>query len=204
VKILVTGAKGFVGRNLVVELQNRGYGDILAYDTDVEPGLLNDFTGDCDRYFEHVLVHTGQNYDYTLNQVFFEELGLRKPDHYLDSARGSLGETMGNIIAKSYDVLLQEKPDALLILGDSNSALAAISAKRLKVPIFHMEAGNRCFDQNVPEEINRKIVDHISDINLPYTEHSRRYLLAEGFRKEHIFVTGSPMPEVLAEYKEKR
>jgi len=156
----------------------------------------------CDRYFDHVLVHTGQNWDYTLNQVFFEELGLRVPDHYLDSAGEDLGQTMGNIIARSYAVLRQEKPDALLILGDTNSALAAISAKRLKVPIFHMEAGNRCFDQNVPEEINRKIVDHISDINLPYTEHSRRYLLAEGYRKEHIFVTGSPMPEVLGEYRE--
>lgn len=156
----------------------------------------------CDRYFEHVLVHTGQNWDYALNQVFFEELGLRVPDHYLDSAGEDLGQTMGNIIARSYAVLRQEKPDALLILGDTNSALAAISAKRLKVPIFHMEAGNRCFDQNVPEEINRKIVDHISDINLPYTEHSRRYLLAEGYRKEHIFVTGSPMPEVLGEYRE--
>ncbi|HRY14071.1 MAG TPA: UDP-N-acetylglucosamine 2-epimerase (non-hydrolyzing) [Syntrophomonadaceae bacterium] len=156
----------------------------------------------CDRYFDHVLVHTGQNWDYTLNQIFFEELGLRPPDHYLDSAGANLGETMGNIIAKSYAVLQQERPDALLILGDTNSALAAISAKRLKVPIFHMEAGNRCFDQNVPEEINRKLVDHISDINLPYTEHSRRYLLAEGFRKEHIFVTGSPMPEVLGQYRE--
>lgn len=156
----------------------------------------------CDRYFDHVLVHTGQNWDYTLNQIFFEELGLRPPDHYLDSAGANLGETMGNIIAKSYAVLQQERPDALLILGDTNSALAAISAKRLKVPIFHMEAGNRCFDQNVPEEINRKLVDHISDINLPYTEHSRRYLLAEGFRKEHIFVTGSPMPEVLGQYQE--
>lgn len=156
----------------------------------------------CDRYFDHVLVHTGQNWDYTLNQIFFEELGLRTPDHYLDSAGANLGETMGNIIAKSYAVLQQERPDALLILGDTNSALAAISAKRLKVPIFHMEAGNRCFDQNVPEEINRKLVDHISDINLPYTEHSRRYLLAEGFRKEHIFVTGSPMPEVLGQYQE--
>lgn len=151
----------------------------------------------CDYYFNHILVHTGQNWDYTLNQVFFGELGLRKPDYYLDSVGASLGETMGNIIAKSYDVLLKEKPDALLILGDTNSALSAISAKRLKVPIFHMEAGNRCFDQNVPEEINRKIVDHISDINLPYTEHSRRYLLAEGIRQEHIFVTGSPMKEVL-------
>lgn len=154
----------------------------------------------CDTYFEHVLVHTGQNWDYTLNQVFFEELGIREPDHYLAAAGEQLGETIGNIIAKSYEVLLQERPDALLILGDTNSALCAIAAKRLKIPIFHMEAGNRCFDQNVPEEINRKIVDHISDINLPYTEHSRRYLLSEGFRKEHIFVTGSPMKEVLNQH----
>ncbi len=157
----------------------------------------------CDKYFNQVLVHTGQNWDYTLNQVFFEDLGLRSPDKYLDSVGKNLGETMGNIIAKSYEVMLEEKPDALLILGDTNSALSAISAKRLKIPIFHMEAGNRCFDQNVPEEINRKIVDHISDINLPYTEHSRRYLLSEGFRKEHIFVTGSPMTEVLKENAEK-
>lgn len=151
----------------------------------------------CDRYFDHVLVHTGQNWDYTLNEIFFEELELREPDYYLGAVGDHLGETMGNIIAKSYEVLAKEKPDALLILGDTNSALSAISAKRLKVPIFHMEAGNRCFDQNVPEEINRRIVDHISDINLPYTEHSRRYLLSEGIRKEHIFVTGSPMTEVL-------
>ena len=151
----------------------------------------------CDKYFSHILVHTGQNWDYTLNQVFFENLGLRAPDYYLDSVGTNLGATIGNIIAKSFEVLSSEHPDALLILGDTNSALSAISAKRLKIPIFHMEAGNRCFDQNVPEEINRKIVDHISDINLPYTEHSRRYLLAEGFRKEHIFVTGSPMTEVL-------
>ena len=157
----------------------------------------------CDKYFDHILVHTGQNWDYTLNQVFFEDLGLREPDHYLDSVGSTLGETMGNIIAKSYEVLQNEIPDALLILGDTNSALSAISAKRLKIPIFHMEAGNRCFDQNVPEEINRKIVDHISDINLPYTEHSRRYLLSEGFRKEHIFVTGSPMQEVLQEHMER-
>jgi UDP-N-acetylglucosamine 2-epimerase (non-hydrolysing) len=157
----------------------------------------------CDRYFDHTLVHTGQNWDYTLNQVFFEELGLRAPDHYLGVVGGTLGETMGNILAKSWDVLTQVKPDALLILGDTNSALAAISAKRLKIPIFHMEAGNRCFDQNVPEEINRKIVDHISDINLPYTEHSRRYLLSEGIRKEHIYVTGSPMPEVLHKHLER-
>ena len=151
----------------------------------------------CDRYFNQVLVHTGQNWDYTLNEVFFKDLGLREPNFYLSCVGKDLGETMGNIIAKSYALMLEQKPDALLILGDTNSALSAISAKRLKIPIFHMEAGNRCFDQNVPEEINRKIVDHISDINLPYTEHSRRYLLSEGFRKEHIFVTGSPMMEVL-------
>ncbi len=151
----------------------------------------------CDRYFDHVLVHTGQNWDYELNQVFFEELGLRQPDHYLDAAGENLGSTIGSIISRSYDILLKESPDALLILGDTNSALCAIPAKRLKIPIFHMEAGNRCFDQNVPEETNRKIVDHISDINLPYTEHSRRYLLAEGISKEHIFVTGSPMAEVI-------
>lgn len=157
----------------------------------------------CDKYFNHILVHTGQNWDYTLNEIFFKDLELRQPDYYLDSVGNTLGETIGNIIAKSYDILQKEMPDALLILGDTNSALSAISAKRLKIPIFHMEAGNRCFDQNVPEEINRKIVDHISDINLPYTEHSRRYLLAEGFRKEHIFVTGSPMREVLNRYSSK-
>lgn len=151
----------------------------------------------CDRYFEHILVHTGQNWDYTLNEIFFEELALRKPDHFLGVVGSDLGETMGNIISASYKILLEEKPDALLVLGDTNSCLSVIAAKRLKIPIFHMEAGNRCFDQNVPEEINRKIVDHVADINLPYTEHSRRYLLSEGIRKEHIFVTGSPMTEVL-------
>jgi len=154
----------------------------------------------CDKYFDHVLVHTGQNWDYTLNEIFFEDLKLRKPDYYLDCVGENLGVTMGNIIARSYDIISELKPDALLILGDTNSALSAISAKRLKTPIFHMEAGNRCFDQNVPEEINRKIVDHISDINLPYTEHSRRYLLSEGLRKEHTFVTGSPMKEVLEKH----
>lgn len=154
----------------------------------------------CDKFFNHILVHTGQNWDYTLNKVFFEELRLREPDHYLNAAGEHLGQTMGNILARSYEVMRQEQPDALLILGDTNSALCAIPAKRLKIPIFHMEAGNRCFDQNVPEEINRKIVDHISDINLPYTEHSRRYLLAEGVRREHIFVTGSPMAEVLKKH----
>ena len=155
-----------------------------------------------DKYFNHILVHTGQNWDYTLNQVFFEDLGLRAPDYYLDSVGKDLGETMGNIIAKSYDVMQKEKPDAVLLLGDTNSALSAISAKRLKIPIFHMEAGNRCWDWNVSEMINRKIVDHISDINLPYTEHSRRYLLSEGIDGKTIFVTGSPMREVLRDHAE--
>jgi UDP-N-acetyl-L-fucosamine synthase len=157
----------------------------------------------CDKYFNHILVHTGQNWDYTLNQVFFEELGLRDPDYYLDSVGNHLGETIGNIIAKSYEIIEKEKPDALLILGDTNSALAAISAKRLKVPIFHMEAGNRCWDWNVTEMINRKIVDHISDVNLPYTEHSRRYLLNEGLDGKSMFVTGSPMREVLLSHMDK-
>lgn len=158
---------------------------------------LSEVIKSCDKYFNHILVHTGQNWDYTLNEVFFEELGLRQPDHFLSAVGEHLGETMGNIIAKSYEVLAKEMPDALLILGDTNSCLSAVAAKRLKIPVFHMEAGNRCFDQNVPEEINRKIVDHVSDINLAYTEHSRRYLISEGIRKEHIFVTGSPMKEVL-------
>lgn len=155
-----------------------------------------------DRYFDHVLVHTGQNYDYELNQVFFEELGLRAPDHYLDCAGKNLGASMGNILAKSYDVLQEERPDALLVLGDTNSALSAISAKRLKIPIFHMEAGNRCWDWNVSEMVNRTIVDHISDINLPYTENSRRYLLSEGIDGKTMFVTGSPMKEVLEAHQE--
>lgn len=150
-----------------------------------------------DRYFDHILVHTGQNWDKRLNDIFFEELQLRKPDYYLNAVGAHLGETMGNIIARSYEAIQKERPDAVLVLGDTNSALSAISAKRLKVPIFHMEAGNRCWDWNVPEMINRKIVDHISDINLPYTEHSRRYLLSEGLDGKTIFVTGSPMREVL-------
>lgn len=155
-----------------------------------------------DRYFNHILVHTGQNWDYSLNEVFFRDLDLRAPDVFLNSVGENLGETIGNIIARSYALMEKEKPDALLILGDTNSALSAISAKRLKIPIFHMEAGNRCFDENLPEEINRRIVDHISDIHLPYTEHARRYLLAEGVRKEHIYVTGSPMREVLHIHEE--
>lgn len=156
----------------------------------------------CDVYFDHVLIHTGQNYDYELNEIFFEDLGLRKPDYFLNVAGNHLGETIGNVISKSYEILSKELPDALLVLGDTNSVLSTIAAKRLKIPIFHMEAGNRCFDQNVPEEINRKISDHISDINLTYTENSRRYLLSEGFRKDHVFVTGSPLKEVLLKYKE--
>ena len=150
-----------------------------------------------DKVFEHCLVHTGQNYDYQLNDVFFKDLEIRRPDYFLNVVGNNLGETIGNVISKSFDLLSKEKPDALLVLGDTNSVLCTIAAKRLKIPIFHMEAGNRCFDQNVPEEINRKISDHISDINLTYTEHSRRYLLSEGFRKDHVFVTGSPLFEVL-------
>ena len=154
----------------------------------------------CDKYFNHILVHTGQNWDERLGKVFFKELGLREPDYFLDAVGENLGATIGNIIEKSYSLLDSEKPDAILILGDTNSTLSAISAKRLKIPIFHMEAGNRCFDENLPEEINRKIVDHISDINLAYTEHARRYLVDEGIRKEHVFVTGSPMRELINNY----
>ena len=152
---------------------------------------------DKDDDFEHILVHTGQNYDYELNQVFFEELELRKPDYYLNCVGKDLGETIGNAIAKSYELLKELKPDAVLILGDTNSALCAISAKRLKPPIFHMEAGNRCGDWNVPETINRKIVDHISDINMPYTDHAYQNLMNEGIDPKYTFVTGSPMLEVL-------
>lgn len=158
---------------------------------------LSEVIKKCDTYFDHILVHSGQNYAYTLNEIFFEDLGLKAPDYYLGVVGDNLGITMGNIIASSYNLMLEVQPDALLILGDTNSALAAISAKRLKIPIFHMEAGNRCFDENLPEEINRRIVDHISDVNLPYSEHARRYLFAEGIKKEQVYVTGSPMSEVI-------
>ena len=151
----------------------------------------------CDKYFDQVLVHTGQNYDYTLNQVFFEDLGLRAPDHYLNAVGENLGQTIGNIIAKSYELMEELKPDALLILGDTNSCLSAIGAKRLHIPIFHMEAGNRCKDECLPEETNRRIVDIISDVNLAYSEHARRYLHECGLPKERTYVTGSPMAEVL-------
>lgn len=150
-----------------------------------------------DKYTNHILVHTNQNYDYELNKVFFEELNLRNPDYLLDVKAATIGEQIGKILTQTEKVMIDEKPDAILILGDTNSALSCIVAKRLKIPIFHMEAGNRCFDDRVPEEINRRIVDHTSDVNLPYTEHARRNLLREGLSPENIFVTGSPMAEIL-------
>ncbi len=157
----------------------------------------------CDKYFEQILVHTGQNYDYTLNQVFFEDLGLRAPDYYLNAVGADLGETVGNIIAKAYKLMVEVKPDALLILGDTNSCLSAIAAKRLHIPVFHMEAGNRCKDECLPEETNRRIVDIISDVNLAYSEHARKYLHECGLPKERVYVTGSPMAEVLSENLDK-
>ncbi|NNM59927.1 MAG: UDP-N-acetylglucosamine 2-epimerase (non-hydrolyzing) [Legionellales bacterium] len=156
-----------------------------------------------EKYTQHILVHTGQNFDYELNEIFFEQLGVKKPDYFLDAAGSTACTTAANSIAAAEQVLLKEKPDAILLLGDTNSCLSAYAAKRLHIPVFHMEAGNRCFDQRVPEEINRKIVDHISDINLVYTEHARRYLLAEGLRPEMVIKTGSPMQEVLQFYREK-
>jgi UDP-N-acetylglucosamine 2-epimerase (non-hydrolysing) len=154
-----------------------------------------------DRHTSHVLVHTGQNYDYELNQVFFEDLGIRKPDHFLEAVGENAAQTIGQVIIKADEVLRKEQPDAVLLYGDTNSCLAVISAKRLKIPVFHMEAGNRCFDQRVPEELNRKVLDHLSDINLVLTEHARRYLLAEGIRPETIIKTGSHMQEVLDFYR---
>ena len=151
----------------------------------------------CDQYFDHVLVHTGQNYDYTLNEVFFKDLGLRAPDHYLGVVGDNLGQTMGNVISKSYELMQQVKPDALIVLGDTNSCLSVIAAKRLKIPVFHMEAGNRCKDENLPEEVIRRIVDVTSDVNLCYSEHARRYILDSGVKPEYTYVVGSPMAEVL-------
>lgn len=151
----------------------------------------------CDMYFDHVLVHTGQNYDYQLNEVFFNDLGLRAPDYYLGVVGENIGQTMGNVIAKSYELMVQVKPDAIIVLGDTNSCLCVISAKRLKIPVFHMEAGNRCKDENLPEEVIRRIVDVTSDVNLCYSEHARRYILDSGVRPEYTFVVGSPMAEVL-------
>lgn len=151
----------------------------------------------CDKYFDQILVHTGQNYDYELNQIFFDELGLRAPNYYLNSAGKNLGETIGNIISKSYELMAELMPDAVLVLGDTNSCLSVIAAKRLHIPIFHMEAGNRCFDECLPEESNRRIVDVTSDVNMCYSEHARRYLNTAGVPKERTFVVGSPMAEVL-------
>lgn len=150
-----------------------------------------------DQVVDHKLVHTGQNYDYELNDVFFDELGVRKPDHFLNVDTSTLGRSLGEILIKTEEVLLQEKPDAVLVLGDTNSAIATVMAKRMKIPTYHMEAGNRSFDANVPEEINRKMVDHLADFNLVYTEHARRHLLSEGLSHRYIYLTGSPMREVL-------
>lgn len=154
-----------------------------------------------DKFFNHIIVHTGQNYDYELNEIFFQELGIRKPDHFLNVDTTSLGKTIGGIMQKSEEIMLAEKPDALLVLGDTNSCLSAYMAKRLHIPIYHMEAGNRCYDFNVPEEINRRVIDHISDFNLVYTEHARRHLIGEGLPHRRIYLTGSPMYEVLMHYK---
>ena len=156
-----------------------------------------------DDYFDLVLVHTGQNYDYELNKVFFEELEIREPDYYLGVVGNNLGETMGNVVAKSYTLMQSVKPDALLVLGDTNSCLCVISAKRLKIPVFHMEAGNRCKDENLPEEVIRRIVDVTSDVNLCYSENARRNILESGVRPEYTFVAGSPMAEVLSTYQDR-
>lgn len=154
-----------------------------------------------DKYFDQILVHTGQNYDYELNKVFFEDLGLREPDYYLGVVGENLGQTMGNVISKSYELMQEVKPDALIVLGDTNSCLCVVSAKRLKIPVFHMEAGNRCKDENLPEEVIRRIVDVTSDINLCYSEHARRYILDTGVKPEYTYVVGSPMAEVLSDCK---
>lgn len=163
---------------------------------------LSEIIKKADRYFDHILVHTGQNYDYELNKVFFEELGIRKPDYYLDVVGNNVGQTMGSVISKSYELMQQVNPDALLVLGDTNSCLCVISAKRLKIPIFHMEAGNRCKDENLPEEVIRRIVDITSDVNLCYSEHARRYILDTGVRPEYTYVVGSPMAEILNKYQD--
>ncbi len=155
-----------------------------------------------DKFTDHVLIHTGQNYDYELNEIFFEDLGLRRPDHFLAADVSSLGAVLGSILTKVEAVLLEEQPDAMVVLGDTNSCISAVMARRLKIPVFHMEAGNRCFDENVPEEVNRRLVDHVADYNLVYTEHARRNLLAEGIHPSRILLTGSPMREVLTENAE--
>lgn len=163
---------------------------------------LSRVISELDKYTDHVLVHTGQNFDYELNEIFFREMDIRKPDYFLDSAGSSVAETIANVIARSYSILEKEKPDAVLLYGDTNSCMSVIAAKRLKIPVFHMEAGNRCFDQRVPEENNRKIVDHLSDINMPLSEHARRYLILEGISPETIIKIGSPMKEILLYHSE--
>lgn len=161
---------------------------------------LSRVIAELEKYTNHILVHTGQNFDYELNEIFFKELEIKKPDYFLNAVGNTTAETIGNVIAKSDEIMEKEKPDAILLYGDTNSCLSVISAKRRKIPVFHMEAGNRCFDQRVPEEINRKIVDHLSDINMPLTEHARRYLLDEGIRPETVIKTGSSMKEVIEYY----
>lgn len=162
---------------------------------------LSRVLAELDKYTDHILVHTGQNFDYELNEIFFQEMGIRKPDYFLNAVGASTAETIGNVIAKSDEVMAKEQPEALLLYGDTNSCLAVISAKRRKIPVFHMEAGNRCFDQRVPEELNRKVIDHLSDINMVLTEHAREYLLREGIRPETVIKTGSSMVEVLAYHR---
>ena len=162
---------------------------------------LSRVMAELDKYTHHIIVHTGQNYDYELNEIFFKDLQIRKPDYFLDAAGANAADTIANVISKTDQILEKEQPDAFLLYGDTNSCLSVISAKRRKIPVFHMEAGNRCFDQRVPEEINRKIVDHLSDINMPLSEHARNYLIAEGLRPETIIKTGSPMNEVLQFHK---
>ncbi|MCU0104168.1 UDP-N-acetylglucosamine 2-epimerase (non-hydrolyzing) [Acholeplasma vituli] len=160
---------------------------------------MSSFIKKSTKYFENILVHTGQNYDYELNGIFFKELNLQKPDYFLNVVGDNLGETIGNIIEKSYELIEKIKPEAIVVLGDTNSCLSVLSAKRLKIPVFHLEAGNRCFDENLPEEINRRIVDHISDINMCYSEHARLNLLNEGLHSDRIFVVGSPMAEIISD-----
>ena len=164
---------------------------------------LSRVIAEMEKFTKHILIHTGQNYDYELNEIFFDELEIKRPDYFLDAAGSSVAETIGNVIAKSDIIINEHKPDAILLYGDTNSCLSVISAKRRQVPVFHFEAGNRCFDQRVPEELNRKIVDHLSDINLPLTEHARRYLLNEGIKPETVIKTGSPMKEILNYYMPK-
>ena len=164
---------------------------------------LSRVIAELEKHVNHVLVHTGQNYDYELNEIFFQDLGVKKPDYFLNTVGNSTANTIGNIISESDNVLEKENPDAVLLYGDTNSCLSVISAKRRQIPIFHMEAGNRCFDQRVPEELNRKIVDHLSDINMPLTELARDYLIAEGLRPETVIKTGSCMKEILTYYKDK-